>query len=117
MQQASYKTTHIGKWHLGGGGEPNGDLTAPEPKKYGYDETRVWNGNGPTWKGDKHWPKTRYMDDDTIWIQSSSKLAVDEAIDYIKRNKKEAPLFVNLWLKDPHPHWRLQMSSANHIRG
>lgn len=102
MQQVGYKTAHFGKWHLGGGGEPNGDLSAPEPKAYGYDETRVWNGNGPTWKGDALWPTTRYMDDDTVWIQNSSKIAVDETIDFLKRKKKDEPVFINLWLKDPH---------------
>ena len=106
MQEAGYTTAHFGKWHLGGGGEPNGDLTAPEPKVYGYDETRVWNGNGPTWKGDQLWPTTRYMDDDTLWAQSSSRIAVDATIDFLKRHKEEKPMFVNLWLKDPHaPLW------------
>ena len=106
MQQAGYKTAHFGKWHLGGGGKPHGDPSAPEPKEYGYDETRVWNGNGPTWKGDQKWESTRYMDDDTLWVQSSSRIVVDETIDFIKRNKKGKPLFINLWLKDPHtPLW------------
>ncbi|WP_298946143.1 sulfatase-like hydrolase/transferase [uncultured Polaribacter sp.] len=106
MQEAGYKTAHFGKWHLGGGGLPNGDPNAPEPKVYGYDETRVWNGNGPTWKGDKKWPTTRYMDSDSLWVQSSSRIAVDETIDFIKRNKGKQPMFVNLWLKDPHtPLW------------
>jgi N-acetylgalactosamine-6-sulfatase len=106
MQKAGYKTAHFGKWHLGGGGLPNGDPNAPEPKEYGYDETRVWNGNGPTWKGDEKWPTTRYMDSDTLWVQSSSKVVVDETIDFIKRNKGEQPMFINLWLKDPHtPLW------------
>ncbi|MEO9571954.1 MAG: sulfatase-like hydrolase/transferase [Polaribacter sp.] len=106
MQKAGYKTAHFGKWHLGGGGLPNGDPNAPEPKAYGYDETRVWNGNGPTWKGDKKWPTTRYMDSDTLWVQSSSRIVVDETIDFIKRNKGKQPMFINLWLKDPHtPLW------------
>ena len=106
MQQAGYKTAHFGKWHLGGGGEPNGDPSVPEPKKYGYDETRVWNGHGPTWKGYLKWPTTRYMDNDTLWVQSSSRLAVNSTIDFVKRNKDKTPFFVNLWLKDPHnPLW------------
>jgi arylsulfatase A-like enzyme len=106
MQESGYVTAHFGKWHLGGGGEPNGDLNAPLPAVYGYHETRVWNGNGPTWNGDQLWPETRYMDDDTVWVQNSSRLAVDATIDFINRRKGEAPFFVNLWLKDPHtPLW------------
>lgn len=106
MREAGYTTAHFGKWHLGGGGLPHGDLSAPEPKVYGYDETRVWNGNGATWKGDQLYPTTRYMDDDTLWVQSSSEIAVNATINFLKRNKGKAPMFVNLWLKDPHtPLW------------
>ncbi|MFV0378980.1 MAG: sulfatase [Mangrovibacterium sp.] len=101
MQEAGYVTAHFGKWHLGGGGLPHGDLGAPEPKLYGYDETRVWNGNGPTWNGDQLWPTTRYMDDDTLWVQSSSRIAVDATVDFMKRHQ-QGPFFINLWLKDPH---------------
>jgi arylsulfatase A-like enzyme len=106
MQEAGYKTALFGKWHLGGGGLPYGDTTAPEPKVYGYDETRVWNGNGPTWKGDQLWPSTRYMDSDTVWVQSSSRISVDATIDFMNRHKDEGPMYVNLFLKDPHtPLW------------
>ncbi len=106
MQKAGYQTAHFGKWHLGGGGLPHGDLSAPEPKEYGYDETRVWNGNGPTWKGDQLWPTTRYMDEDRLWVQSSSRVSVDATIDFIEDNRDQGPVFVNLWLKDPHgPIW------------
>lgn len=106
MQEAGYRTAHFGKWHLGGGGLPHGDTTAPQPDVYGYDETRVWNGNGPTWKGDQLWPTTRYMDSDSLWVQSSSRISVDATIDFIRRNKSKGPVFVNLWLKDPHgPIW------------
>lgn len=105
LQSAGYKTAHYGKWHLGGGGLPHGDPTAPEPKAYGYDDTRVWNGNGPTWNGKELWPATRYMDSDRAWAPASSELAVDATIRFITENK-ESPFFVNLWLKDPHePLW------------
>ena len=113
MQEAGYKTAHFGKWHLGGGGLPHGDLSAPEPKEYGYDETRVWNGNGPTWKGDQLWPTTRYMDSDKLWAQNSSKISVNATIDFLQRHKDSGPMFVNLWLKDPHtPLWPTEEQRA-----
>lgn len=107
MQEAGYLTAHYGKWHLGGGGLPHGDPAAPYPSSYGYNDTRVWNGNGPTWKGTELWQETRYMDDDTIWVQNSSKLAVNASIRFFEEHKgKGKPLFINLWLKDPHtPLW------------
>ena len=105
MQSAGYKTAHFGKWHLGGGGLPHGDPSAPLPAEYGYDETRVWNGNGPTWNGTALWPSVRYMDSDKVWAPASSELAVDATIRFVEAHK-EGPFYVNLWLKDPHePLW------------
>ena len=49
MQQKGYRTAHYGKWHLGGGGGIHGHPETPFLKEYGYDDTRTWNGNGPTW--------------------------------------------------------------------
>jgi N-acetylgalactosamine-6-sulfatase len=101
FRKAGYATGHFGKWHLGGGGLPNGDLSAPSPTRYGYDEARVWNGNGPTWNGIQPWPDTRYMDDDLVWNQHAAELAVDASIDFIIRHQSK-PFFINLWLKEPH---------------
>ncbi|NME70150.1 sulfatase family protein [Flammeovirga aprica] len=90
MQNLGYITAHFGKWDLGK--LPDGDSSTPKPKDYGYDEASVWNGNGPIWKGEE----------DTLWVQNSSKLVIDEAIDFILRKKNQKPLFINLWMKDPH---------------
>jgi N-acetylgalactosamine-6-sulfatase len=46
LKGAGYATGHFGKWHLGGG--PNGRAEAPLPQAYGIDDSRVFNGNGPT---------------------------------------------------------------------
>lgn len=107
IKKAGYTTAHYGKWHLGGGGLPHGDTTAPVPATYGYDDARVWNGNGPTWNGTGLWPTTRYMDSDSVWVVHSSELAVNATIRFLRENREEAkPMFVNLWLKDPHtPLW------------
>ena len=49
LRENGYRTAHYGKWHLGGGGGIHGHPDAPFVKDYGYDDTRTWNGNGPTW--------------------------------------------------------------------
>lgn len=103
LKDAGYATAHFGKWHLGGGGAPNGDANAPIPTEYGYDESRVWNGNGPTWIGDQKYETVRYMDSDTLWMQSSNRIAVDATLEFLEANKDGGkPMFVNLWIKDPH---------------
>lgn len=101
MQQSGYRTAHYGKWHLGGGGGIHGHPDAPFVREYGYDDTRTWNGNGPTWFETALWPFTLYNDSDAVWAANSSRLAVDATIDFIKQDSSK-PFFVNLWLKDPH---------------
>lgn len=101
MQEKGYRTAHYGKWHLGGGGGIHGHPDAPFVREYGYDDTRTWNGNGPTWYGTTPWPFTLYNDPDTVWAANSSRMAVDHTIDFIKQDSPK-PFFVNLWLKDPH---------------
>jgi len=101
MQEKGYRTAHYGKWHLGGGGGIHGHPDAPFVREYGYDDTRTWNGNGPTWYGTTPWPFTLYNDSDTVWAANSSRMAVDHTIDFIKQDSPK-PFFVNLWLKDPH---------------
>mgnify|MGYP003604099653 CR=1 FL=1 len=101
MQENGYRTAHYGKWHLGGGGGIHGHPDAPFVSDYGYDDTRTWNGNGPTWYQTEPWPFTLFNDSDEVWAANSSRLAVDATIDFIKQDPAK-PFFVNLWLKDPH---------------
>jgi len=101
MHQNGYRTAHYGKWHLGGGGGIHGHPDAPFVKEYGYDDTRTWNGNGPTWYETTPWPFTLYNDSDAVWAANSSRMAVDATIDFVKQ-APDKPFFVNLWLKDPH---------------
>jgi len=101
MQQNGYRTAHYGKWHLGGGGGIHGHPFAPYVKEYGYDDTRTWNGNGPTWYETTPWPFTLYNDSDAVWAANSSRMAVDATIDFIEQDTSK-PFYINLWLKDPH---------------
>lgn len=77
MKSAGYKTAHFGKWHMGNNGG------APIPTDYGYDEAKVFNGNGP---------------------QTTFAQLYDDAIDFMNRNKS-VPFFINLWIHETHtPH-------------
>ena len=98
MREGGYRTAHYGKWHLGGGGGIYGHPDAPPVNAYGYDDTRTWNGNGPTWYQTQEWPFTLHNDPDAVWAAHSSRLAVDAALGFI-RQAPEQPFFINLWLK------------------
>lgn len=77
MKSAGYKTAHFGKWHLGNNGG------APEAREYGYDEAKVFNGNGP---------------------QTTFSGLYEDAIDFMGRHK-DVPFFINLWIHETHtPH-------------
>ncbi|MFI3331766.1 MAG: sulfatase-like hydrolase/transferase [Rikenellaceae bacterium] len=85
LQSAGYKTAHYGKWHLGN------ISSAPEPMTYGYDDTRVYNGNGPN------------LDTGPTGYVTSEYTAqsVDATIAFITEHKYE-PFFVNLWIHETH---------------
>jgi N-acetylgalactosamine-6-sulfatase len=101
LKGAGYATAHYGKWHLGGGGGVNGHPDAPEVAAYGYDDARVWNGNGPTWSGLEHWPFAVCNDDDEVFLPHSDMLAANEAISFMEQHKKD-PFYIDLWIRTPH---------------
>lgn len=106
LKRAGYHTAHYGKWHLGGGGGQHGHPDAPLPTAYGFDDSRVWNGNGPTWVGLEKWPFAVCNDDDEVFLPHPDSLAVNEAISFIEQHR-DGPFYVlseNGYLEDA---WRL----------
>lgn len=81
-----YATGMYGKWHLGGY-----LYDAPLPDSHGFEEHRT------NTSADKS--------EFNLWDLSnrprSTKMVLDEALAFIKRNK-DKPFFVNAWLVDPH---------------
>jgi N-acetylgalactosamine-6-sulfatase len=86
LQGAGYATAHFGKWHLGHG--PG----APTPTEYGFDVSRVVNGNGPSLGDESAEPYFRAR---------STALIIDETIAFMRANR-ERPFFVNAWTLLPH---------------
>jgi arylsulfatase A-like enzyme len=106
FQQAGYATTHIGKWHMGGGRDVG---EAPPPHAYGFDES-LTSFEG---LGDRILPPGRLSDQSVELGRGSIRrvdkadmtgLFVDRAIDFVQRHQDE-PFLIHLWLDDVHdPH-------------
>lgn len=86
LQRAGYATAHFGKWHLGHG------EGAPPPSDYGFDASKVVNGNGPSLGNEGTEPYFR--------ARSTAQI-MDETIEFIRANR-ERPFFVNAWTLLPH---------------
>ncbi len=101
MRDAGYRTTLIGKWHMGG-------LPKYGPLKSGYDEfwglrgggvdyyRHGFNGNVDLWDGDTKVEETGYMTD----------LLADRTIATLNRRAADKrPFFVSLHFTAPHWPW------------
>ena len=84
LRGAGYATAHVGKWHLGSG--PG----APKIEDYGFDFVGTGEtGGAPVRK------------EDPYFRARSTKLFVDETIDFIRKNR-DRPFYVQLWTLVPH---------------
>lgn len=113
LQDAGYRTAHFGKWHLGGGsgrifrGKAINSADAPDVSAYGFDATRVFVGNGPTWLGTELREEAHdlYPLSDDVFLTQSSRLIVDAAIGFLDDHARESstkPFMMNVWFHDPH---------------
>ena len=100
LKAAGYATAHVGKWHLGGGR----DVTdAPKFAAYGYDEG-VGTYESPEPHPDITATNWIWSDKDKVKRWERTAFFVDKTLDFFARHKGR-PVFVNLWLDDPHTPW------------
>jgi arylsulfatase A-like enzyme len=101
LRQAGYRTTLVGKWHMG-------SLPKYGPLKSGYDEFwgiygggvdyfgHDFGGNADLWDGETPIEKTGYMTD----------LIADRALTTIERRKADGqPFFISVHFTAPHWPW------------
>ena len=97
LKQAGYATGHFGKWHLGNG--PN----APSLSEYGIDTHKTAGAapdNDPSLGDELDGPRGAAQKD-PYFRANSTRLIVDEAIQFIKTNK-DRPFYANVWTLLPH---------------
>ncbi len=99
LRGEGYATAHFGKWHLGNG------AGAPAPCEYGFDVSRVVNGNGPALGEKEPAPagagKKRPEQADPYFRAKSTAMIVDATIEFITAHK-DRPFYVNAWTLLPH---------------
>jgi arylsulfatase A len=97
LKSLGYKTGHFGKWHLTSEG-----MNQPLPNDHGYDYSFfTYNNSNPSHRN----PDNFYRNGDSVGILNgySAHLVIDEAIDWIEKEKEtEEPFYINIWFNEPH---------------
>lgn len=106
LKAVGYRTAHVGKWHLGGGRDVT---TAPPFAAYGHDED-VGTYESPEPHPDITATDWIWSDKDKVKRWDRTAFFVDRTLDVLARHKG-TPVFVNLWLDDPHTPWVPDASS------
>jgi N-acetylgalactosamine-6-sulfatase len=83
LQQAGYRTSHVGKWHLGRW------TGAPLPDAYGFDHHHSVASND-----------SRYEEMAAGFRAKSSAWIVDKTMDFVKSG--QGPFYAQMWMLLPH---------------
>jgi arylsulfatase A-like enzyme len=107
LGQGGYRTSHIGKWHLGAFD------ARYSPRQRGFDESVCFRGGGHDyfdWRIEVNDVPTlsdgRYLTD--VWT--------DEAIDFLRRQKYGKPFYLNLCYNAPHTPLQVPEEEAQVFR-
>jgi arylsulfatase A len=99
LRERGYATCHAGKWHLNG---KFNSSDQPQPDDHGYDWWLATQNNAHP----NHLNPTNYVRNRQATGKlegPSAVLAVEEAIRWLKEEKKEnQPFFLTLWTHEPH---------------
>ena len=99
LKTQGYDTCHVGKWHLNG--KFNSDAQ-PQPNDHGYDHWLATQNNAsPNHKN----PVNFVRNGEPVGKMEgfSAPLIVDEAIGWLKKQKKrKKPFYLSVWTHEPH---------------
>lgn len=87
LQEAGYKTAHVGKWHMGNSSKP----------RPGYDYWLCMEGQGKTYN-----PKLFEGENEYQYEGYITDIFTDKSVDFIKRSDKD-PFFLYIGHKAVHP--------------